>query len=98
VAPLITAVTIAVLVFIFQGPPSGLTVLVIAIIVVEVLGLVEPGRHATAERVPAGLWTFRRRHLMTAYPTTTSPSRPGTKGSLDLALTALPGSPAGERP
>jgi hypothetical protein len=37
----ITAVAIAVLVFIFQGTPTGLTVLVIAIILLAVLGLIE---------------------------------------------------------
>ena len=37
----ITAVAIAVLVFIFWGTPTGLTVLVIAIVLVAVLGLIE---------------------------------------------------------
>ena len=55
----ITAVTIAVLVFIFQGTPSGLTVLVIAIILLEVLGLVEligrrpPSGHQPDLDIPA---------------------------------------------
>ncbi len=50
----ITAVTIAVPVFIFQGTPSGLTVLVIAIILLTVLGLIELIGTPPAERAPAG--------------------------------------------
>ena len=51
----ITAVAIAVLVFIFWGTPTGLTVLVIAIVLVAVLGLVELIGRPPARPRPAGL-------------------------------------------
>jgi hypothetical protein len=50
----IIAVTVAVLVFIFQGTPSGLTVLVIAIILLAVLGLIELIGRPPAQQTPAG--------------------------------------------
>jgi hypothetical protein len=54
VALWIRAVTIAVLVFTFQGTPKGLTLLVIAILLLAVLGRIELIGRPTAERAPAG--------------------------------------------
>ena len=51
----ITAVSLAVLVFIFWGNPTGLTVLVIAIVLVVVLGLIELIGRPPARPRPAGL-------------------------------------------
>jgi hypothetical protein len=49
----ITAVVIAALVFIFWGSPTGLTVLVIAIVLLAVLGLIELIGRPPARRLPA---------------------------------------------
>jgi hypothetical protein len=54
VALWLRAVTVAVLVFTFQGTPTGLTVLVIAILLLAILGLIELIGRPTAERAPAG--------------------------------------------
>jgi len=51
----ITAASVAVLVFIFWGNPTGLTVLVIAIVLVVVLGLIELIGRPPARPRPAGL-------------------------------------------
>ena len=51
----ITAVALAVLVFIFWGTPTGLTVLVIAIVLVVVLGLIELSGRPSARARPAGM-------------------------------------------
>ncbi len=51
----ITAVGLAVLVFIFWGTPTGLTVLVIAIVLVVVLGLIELIGRPPARPRPAGM-------------------------------------------
>ncbi len=51
----VTAVAIAVLVFIFWGTPTGLTVLVIALVLVAVLGLIELIGRPPARPRPAGL-------------------------------------------
>jgi hypothetical protein len=51
----ITAVALAVLVFIFWGTPTGLTVLVIAIVLVVVLGLIELIGRPSARARPAGM-------------------------------------------
>ena len=51
----ITAVALAVLVFIFWGTPTGLTVLVIAIVAVAALGLIELIGRPPARPRPAGM-------------------------------------------
>ena len=53
----VTAVAIAALVFIFWGTPTGLTVLVIALVLVAVLGLIELIGRPPARPKPAGLGT-----------------------------------------
>jgi hypothetical protein len=92
----ITAVIIAILVFVFQGIPTGLVVLLIAIIVLAVLGLIEligrpPSGHQPDLDIPAASPDDRR-------PTTTS----AVQTSDQRSLRSGPDGPArprtGERP